>query len=652
MKRSIGIILLCLPLLLVSQQKENEIVKRYNDYKYNHPSEYAYLNTDKRIYYSGGYLKFNLAVLNQYLSTSELSKVAYLQLIHESGEYERTYPFRLQQGLVGGGIELPMDIPTGNYQLVAFTHFMRNFNLDDAAMRQSIYVQNTSDTPKEVVENFYWADKNESLRKSEIEMNVNETKSKVLFEINAKGNPPGECFIVSEGFGMIQFVGKIRLRKPQTNFSIDKSQLKGNFQKIILLNDQLDVIGGRGYYLSYSFRDEQESTNLNQPGIGQRIATASALEQDSMHLFKRTYQLYYHLPPHEDLSKHSLDELTSSAFLKEKSIHVYNEWKHLLSNETKEAFSYTPEKNLHIRRDLIGDLGKLEGGYMTVHFFDHDLDMLKEIDDSGQIDLELGWAIGDDLYLLSLFNADGKNISEKYEVNLADKPAIAYQSDVSYYDRSLTDSIISQEQEFQYVLSTFNKERKARKFFWDDAQFNQIAKVEDFRGLRDFEEFIREAVLEVTVTKKDGQKSLAVYNSVNGYFEFPQMLILNDQVINNAAPLFDIPLEELISVNAITSKERLADLGLVIAGGIIVVLTKKPIEIPDEYINKYFGSINGFLKDHEENSVSHRFNSTLLFEIYRTSNTEDRQINPDAEVVLTEEQVSRNGTYIRKRIRN
>lgn len=648
MRLHLGIILFCLPFLLLSQQTENEIIDAYNKYKYNNPEEYSYFITDKNIYYSGDYVTFNLAVLNQYLSTTYLSEIAYIEFIHENNEYRYSYPVRLSNGVSSGGIVLPMDIPTGNYQLVAYTHFMRNFDLDDVSMRQSIYIQNTSTSSSEVAKSINWNKSDELPLKNSVEINVNETKSQILFEIDTKETSAKEGYLVSEGLGLIQFVAKVKLNKKKTNVSINKSQLKGSFQKIILLDAQLNVLGARGFYVKYPNVIESDSSSKSTINIDQIVSVTDILEKDSISLFRRFYQIYYQIPKHIDLSTRSFDEMTSSTFLNNHSDFVLSEWKEILSSyELSTSYEYKPEKNLHIRRKIEGDLSKLEGGYMSLHLFNSNLDFVKKIYLDELLTWEVGWPISDDFFFLSLYDSYENIVSYEYEIKPFEKPKISYREIATYYDKKLTDSIILKDKEFHYVLSTFNKEQRAKKYFWEGTEFNQIAKEEDFRGLNDFEEFIREAVLEVSVTSKEGQKSLSVYNPTNGVFEFPQMLILNDKVLNSAAPLFDIPLDQLVSVNVISNADVLIKLGSAFTGGIVVVLTKKPIDIPHEYMNGYFNSINGFLFDHTENEVSKRFNSTSLFEIVGKSSNQEINHGKHGSILneIWREQILENGLY-------
>ena len=107
--------------------------------------EFALLKTSDKVYYSGSAIEFGLVVLDQYFTPSQLSEIVYLELVHEQYQYHEKFVFRLDSGKLNAFIELPTNIPTGNYQLVAYTHFMHNSSIGYARDRVSIYIQNVTE---------------------------------------------------------------------------------------------------------------------------------------------------------------------------------------------------------------------------------------------------------------------------------------------------------------------------------------------------------------------------------------------------------------------------------------------------------------------------------------------------------------------------
>ncbi|GAB4232503.1 MAG: hypothetical protein Tsb0034_05330 [Ekhidna sp.] len=650
MRSFILILVISSSLKLFSQQIENKLIETYNDYKYNNPMEFAYLNTDKDVYFSGDYLRFNVALLDQYFTTSSLSEIVYIALVSQSGDFNKSYPFRLTKGAKSAGLLLPEGIPSGNYQLVAYTHFMRNYQLDELSMRRNIYIQNTS----EPVEGVMHRPKKEKLtltdQREELEIKINETSTKVLFEINADNKTAKDCYLVSEGFGVIQFVGKVRLNKKKTNVSISKDQLKGNFQKLILIDDEMSVLGARSFFLKSS--SKEDGAGEGDLCLGQGMSTLISHGVDSIGMFRRIYQLYYNIPSIESLSSLTYDELTSDQTLRSFSYHTIAEWNRILdTSDRKESFPFMPEKNLHIRAQLKGDLSELENGYLGIHFFRNGLDLVKRISASGKINTAIEWPLIDDNYFLTILNEDRRDVSEKFTIEYAGEPEIAYKELSPEAVAVSVDSMLIQNRDFHYILSTFNEVRSTDGNFWEGADFSQVAREEDYRGLSDFEEFIREAVIEVSISRRDGEKSLSVYNPTRGTFEFPQMLILNDKVLNSAEPLFDISLDELESVNVISNKEKLERFGATFSGGIVIVVTKNNIDVTNDNLNPYFGSITGFPTTTRENEVSSKFNPTKYFEIYSDASKRKggSDVTDTSKAFHIEERIYQDGTYKTKR---
>jgi hypothetical protein len=87
--------------------------------------ERIYLQTDKSLYLAGEtiYLK-TLALTEEKLPLS-LSKVAYIELVSDTFSLVQVHVV-LRNGIGQGIMELPQDIPSGYYRLIAYTRWMRN----------------------------------------------------------------------------------------------------------------------------------------------------------------------------------------------------------------------------------------------------------------------------------------------------------------------------------------------------------------------------------------------------------------------------------------------------------------------------------------------------------------------------------------------
>ena len=107
----------------ISSEEELELLREI-------PMEYVYIHTPGTLYMPGEYLYYSLYCINtQNYRLSELSEVAYLQLIGEDNTVVFSQKIDLEKGRGQGDYFFPTDLPSGNYKLVAFTHWMKNAGL-------------------------------------------------------------------------------------------------------------------------------------------------------------------------------------------------------------------------------------------------------------------------------------------------------------------------------------------------------------------------------------------------------------------------------------------------------------------------------------------------------------------------------------------
>ena len=619
-----ALLITCSFFCLEAQENGNLILEKFSTNKQNNPREYSYLNTDKTIYFTGGQLKFCVAILDQYLMPSQMSEIVYLELIHEKNSYRKKYVFRANKGILNERITLPMDLPTGNYQLLAYTNFMRNHSLEEVADSELIYIQHTQEPAEQVAQAFLPIERENNYSEDIITINIGETKSKVLFEIHSPFEQPVDAFFVSEGYSSIQFTGRISLKPGKTDIAINKDLLKGNFQKIILLDNDLEVMTARAYYLRGLNGRQQQSEASNSEESNEekifmsKIEATNNLNSDTLHLFKRIYKLYYNIPSSVDIDHLSFRELTSTSMLTSYSNYIKKEWTQIIQNETKNL-KYALEKNIHLRGSLEGDLKKMEGAHLAVHFFDADLDMIAPLKPTGVFDIEIPLGMGDDTFIAAVVNEKYGDISDEFSTSIENFEPIGFSSrQMNFYPTDFTDSLISSQTELNYIMSTLNETDGSNSFVEEIMELERIFHITDYRNISNFEDFIREAVMDVTVVKKQGINSLNIYNSIKRTFNKPQMIILNDIVLERSKPLFDIPIDILESVNVIIDRADLSDLGSTFTGGILRVVTSQPVEVLDEDLDDNFGSIAGFYYAPEVNKVASQLNPSN--QLYLVSN--------------------------------
>ena len=215
-------------------------------------------------------------------------------------------------------------------------------------------------------------------------------------------------------------------------------------------------------------------------------------------------------------------------------------------------------------------------------------------DQSGRVDLEIPWPIKSDRYHAAITDHREKNISGFYEISLNSEPQVDYLMNQYYYPRSLTDSLIGDRMQLGYILSTYKKSNNHRRFFWQGYTIDRTVNVNDYRGLANFEEFVREAVMDLSVVKTGGKKQLNIYNSFEGNFSSPYMVVLNNQILIDSHQLFNIPLSDIKSVKMIYLKESLKRLGKTITNGVVIVETKKDEAIPERFLESKAGYIGRF----------------------------------------------------------
>lgn len=94
----------------------------------------AHTNTDFLV--TGETLYYSIHCLNGKNEFSTLSKLAYVELIGENEKSFLQAKISLEEGSGAGDFFLPSTLPSGNYMLIAYTKWMRNFPVDDFFQKQ------------------------------------------------------------------------------------------------------------------------------------------------------------------------------------------------------------------------------------------------------------------------------------------------------------------------------------------------------------------------------------------------------------------------------------------------------------------------------------------------------------------------------------
>ncbi len=121
-----------------------EIEKSFTKYNQYNLQEKIYVHTDRSFYLCGEVLWFKTYVTNasnnQPLS---LSKVVYVEVLNKEHQPVLQAKIASQQGSGNGSFFLPFSLASGNYQLRAYTNWMKNFSPNHYFLKNIIIVNTT-----------------------------------------------------------------------------------------------------------------------------------------------------------------------------------------------------------------------------------------------------------------------------------------------------------------------------------------------------------------------------------------------------------------------------------------------------------------------------------------------------------------------------
>jgi hypothetical protein len=110
--------------ILVGQVTEDSA----SGYHLNNQLEYVKLITDRNLYLSGETIWFTAqCLLKETCSPSPLSHVLYIELFNSEKKSFNREKFSLTSGIASGNIQIPEELPSGNYFMRCYTQYLRNF---------------------------------------------------------------------------------------------------------------------------------------------------------------------------------------------------------------------------------------------------------------------------------------------------------------------------------------------------------------------------------------------------------------------------------------------------------------------------------------------------------------------------------------------
>ena len=119
-------------LLLVSKLVLGQVIIGNNDELKGYkaiPQESVFIHFNSSLLFTGEYLYYSLYCFNnQTKSLTDLSKVAYVELIGKDNQAVFLHKIKLDNGKGMGDFFIPVTVSSGNYKLVAYTNWMKNSN--------------------------------------------------------------------------------------------------------------------------------------------------------------------------------------------------------------------------------------------------------------------------------------------------------------------------------------------------------------------------------------------------------------------------------------------------------------------------------------------------------------------------------------------
>ena len=148
--KTLGMLLLvvCFSDSFSQSLSQDSITRRFGQYSEHNLQEKIYVHTDRELYLAGEILWFKLYNVNTASNKSiEFSKVAYIEIIDKNLKPVLQAKIAIDKGSGNGSFYLPVSLSGGNYQLRAYTSWMKNFS-PDFYFERNIRIVNTLTKPQ------------------------------------------------------------------------------------------------------------------------------------------------------------------------------------------------------------------------------------------------------------------------------------------------------------------------------------------------------------------------------------------------------------------------------------------------------------------------------------------------------------------------
>ncbi len=153
------------------------------EYK-NIPEEKIFMHHNTSFLFTGEYLYYSVYCLNsESKNLSDISKVAYVELVSENKKVIFTHKVKLENGVGQGDFFLPVSLQSGNYKLLAYTQWMKNYGIQNFFQADMAIVNPYQGDQKSIVtDSISYQEKKKAYLNEKIK--TNKTTSKISLAIN------------------------------------------------------------------------------------------------------------------------------------------------------------------------------------------------------------------------------------------------------------------------------------------------------------------------------------------------------------------------------------------------------------------------------------------------------------------------------------
>ncbi len=261
------------------------------------PKENIFVHYNTSLLFAGEYIYYKVYCINATQNKlSKLSKVAYVELIHEDTQRVFRHKINLKNGLGQGDFFISTSIPSGNYKLIAYTQWMKNggknyFFKDDISIINPYLVDQKSILDTTNISTNYISEKYKNSNSSNyLELTTNGEK----FEKRTKVTVSIKNLKESGGYGNYS----ISVRKLDTinsSLRITAKDYKKNYSTLGISKNKKDteiyspeinggVISGNIINKSTNLPAQGENVSISIPGEHFIFKTATTDENGNFNL--------------------------------------------------------------------------------------------------------------------------------------------------------------------------------------------------------------------------------------------------------------------------------------------------------------------------------------------------------------------------------